>query len=1124
MSGHNNAVAAPLDNALAVPIDGSPPRCDPAPRGLQEILNGLPALVGYWDRDLRNLHANDAYLEYFGVTPDKLRGRHISELLGPELYEQSLPYIRRALAGEPQMFERYLPDSSGQLRFTQASYIPDLVEGVAQGFFVLVSDITARHAIEVELEQSERRFQFMVDSIVDYAIIMLDADGNVASWNAGAERIKGYKEQEILGRHFSVFYPEDDLAAGVPAQLLSLADAHGRHENEGWRVRADGTLFWAEVTITALRDEAGRTTGYCKVTRDRTERLRYEQRLAELAHRHLRAVTDSMGQPLCTLDDTGRITYMNVAGEKLLGWNSVELQGRPLHEVVHRRRIEGVTHSLDECAIDIAQRARHEVRVEDDTFVRRDGSALPVSWVLTPVQTAEGDGSVIVITDNTRARMEQQRLRRDIEQQAQLRDLHLALDDRRFELFAQPIIDLRTDAIVSYELLLRMRERDGSIRSPETFLPAAERSGMIHELDRFVIREAARLASVGHHVELNLSADSLGDPELADEFIRLVTEAGAPPELMIVELTETALIQDDTVARSSMQRIRALGCEFALDDFGTGWGTFNYLKRLPIDYVKIDVDFIRDLRTNPASQQIVDSIIGLAGSFGHRTIAEGVEDDETLQILKDMGVDQAQGYHIGRPAPLSSMIVHDDGQPKSADERRKRDGDRNREHAHRADAAAGAPDVERTGNVLRDRAARSYVDALRAGDPHAAVVVVDRALRDGLSSVEIQGQVIAPAMHTVGELWERGVLTVGEEHLATAVTYNVMTRLIPGLATPERRRSGTVIVAAVEGEQHGLGLRMTADAFEGAGYEVHFLGVDLPLNALVSAVAEHRPAIVALGATMPLNAGALLRALHAVRAQDENVQLIIGGQGVPAFLRECAGARYIADSLALADFVDQVNQAEALPAQGELPPERTASGVGFGHIVDASASYNAGLEASFAETAAAAADTARTHARRAALLEQIAFLDPLTELWNRRAFDDRHQALLEAATDHPPAVLLIDVDSFKAVNDEWGHDRGDRALVDVARCISQTIRQGDFAARHGGDEFAVLLPDTDRDAAAEVGERIRAAIEAAPIEPRLTVSIGIHVPEHGDRRRATLETDAALYEAKAHGRNQIAFA
>ena len=402
---------------------------------------------------------------------------------------------------------------------------------------------------------------------------------------------------------------------------------------------------------------------------------RAAQQLHE-ARDHLRAVTDSMGEALCTLDEHGHVSYMNAAAERLLGWSTEELRGHTLHAITHFRHPDGSPYPIDECPLYGSHMAREAVRVEDDMFVRRDGTDRAVSWVLTPFDSSAGNNSVIVFTDNTRAKAAQEKLRLEIEQLSNVRDLHEALRERRFELFAQPIIDLSTGDTVAHELLLRMRERDGGIRTPGSFLPVAERCGLISELDRWVIGRSARLAGEGHRVELNLSPTSLGDPDLFDFFVKAIAHHGADPALMVIGLAETALSQDEAIAESFVERVRVLGCEFALDDFGTWIGGSRYLERLPVEYLKIDVEFVRDLCTNSASRHVVQAVVGLAKSFGHQTVAEGVEDDETLAMIRSMGVDYAQGFGIGCPAPLSETLEATD--PSIADERDQAGSQRDR--------------------------------------------------------------------------------------------------------------------------------------------------------------------------------------------------------------------------------------------------------------------------------------------------------------------------------------------------------------------------------------------------------------------------------------------------------------
>ncbi|MER6800280.1 PAS domain-containing sensor histidine kinase, partial [Amycolatopsis mediterranei] len=154
-------------------------------------------------------------------------------------------------------------------------------QGRMRGFGKVTRDVTERRTAELALRESEERFRLLVQSVQDYGIFMLDTGGHISSWNTGAQRIKGYAAEEIIGKHFSVFYPADDVAAGKPARELEIAVEQGRLEDEGWRLRKDGTRFWANVVITALFDEQGRLQGFGKVTRDMTERRNAEQALRE---------------------------------------------------------------------------------------------------------------------------------------------------------------------------------------------------------------------------------------------------------------------------------------------------------------------------------------------------------------------------------------------------------------------------------------------------------------------------------------------------------------------------------------------------------------------------------------------------------------------------------------------------------------------------------------------------------------------------------------------------------------------------------------------------------------------------------------------------------------------------
>jgi EAL domain-containing protein (putative c-di-GMP-specific phosphodiesterase class I) len=194
--------------------------------------------------------------------------------------------------------------------------------------------------------------------------------------------------------------------------------------------------------------------------------------------------------------------------------------------------------------------------------------------------------------------------------------------------------------------------RAGEIIAPGAFLPSAEKYGLIAEIDQWVIKQAAALAASGRRVEANLSARSLSNLNLLPIIEHELREAGADPANLVFEITETALMGDIENGERFARRLADMGCGLALDDFGTGYGSFTYLKTLPIKYLKIDVEFVRDLAHSTANQHLVKAIVSLAKSFGQQTVAEGVEDAETFDALREYGVDLAQGFHLGRPAPV----------------------------------------------------------------------------------------------------------------------------------------------------------------------------------------------------------------------------------------------------------------------------------------------------------------------------------------------------------------------------------------------------------------------------------------------------------------------------------------
>ena len=368
------------------------------------------------------------------------------------------------------------------------------------------------------------------------------------------------------------------------------------------------------------------------------------------------AITDSMAEGMFALDGDGRLTFMNRAAEQLLGWTQDELGDRTMHEATHYQRADGSPLPVEDCPLTSVRAGGPAVRVDDDVFTCKNGELLPVAYTAAPIVAGDGRGLVVVFNDITLRKVEDERRRRELEWLLWVGRIKEALDEDRFVLHAQPIIALPSGRIVAHELLLRMLDRDGAMIGPGTFLPVAERFGFIAEIDRWVTTEAVKLAGSGVSVHFNLSGKSLADRNLIAEIGRLLSEFDADPGMLVCEITETAIAADQELVKTFVRQLVDLGVRVALDDFGTGYGGLTYLKRLQVELVKIDIDFVRDLPENPESQHVVKAIVNLAQGFGRKTVAEGVENEQTLELLERLGVDYAQGFWIGRPTALEERV------------------------------------------------------------------------------------------------------------------------------------------------------------------------------------------------------------------------------------------------------------------------------------------------------------------------------------------------------------------------------------------------------------------------------------------------------------------------------------
>jgi PAS domain S-box-containing protein len=472
-------------------------------------------------------------------------------------------------------------------------------------------------------------------------------------WDLASQRIHMSDElQAIYGLEPLPARPSGELVEQVHPKDRDRVVAKLHHARETLEpfafehriVRADGeerTLYCHGCVVSGADGSATALIGVCH---DETERSRTERALG-LSRRRMRAIIDHLPSLVSVKDLDGRYMLANAESGRVLDL--------PLEEIVGRLCQDLFPNVADEQRVRDARALAQDEPVYDESVLVVNGERRTFDTVTftLPDESGRAIETCTIGTDVTE--------RRELESERQERmqweaRIESALREDRMLVYAQPIVAITDRHQVGAELLVRMRAEDDPSRilEPAAILPAAERYGLIQRIDAWMVGQALALAP-SFTPTVNLSAVTLSDSDARQEILEILRSNRDAARSLVFEITETATAGSLDAASEFADQLTQLGCGLALDDFGTGYGSFTYLRRLPLRHLKIDRSFVLNITTSEDDRRVVQSIVSLAAQFGLRAIAEGVEDEATLTVLAQLGTHFAQGYHLGRPAPVS---------------------------------------------------------------------------------------------------------------------------------------------------------------------------------------------------------------------------------------------------------------------------------------------------------------------------------------------------------------------------------------------------------------------------------------------------------------------------------------
>jgi diguanylate cyclase (GGDEF)-like protein/PAS domain S-box-containing protein len=670
-------------------------------RWLRSVVENSSENVTIVDPDGTLRYASPAFGRMLGYAPEEVVGTmNVLDHVHPDDLPHVLEETEKALSEggiATNEAEYRFRHKDGSWRWVESAGTYLLDDPHVKGVVVQTRDITERKRTEEALREAEERFRRSFDDAA-IGMALVAPDGRFLRTNRSLCEILGYREEELLGKTFQVLTHPDDLDADLDQVRRMLLGEVRTYQMEKRYFHKDGHVVWVLLSVSLVHDDEGDPLYFVSQIQDITEHKVLEERLehrafhdplTNLPNRQL--FMDRLGQALRrTMRRHNQVTvlFMDLDGFKVVNDSLGHDVGDLLLALVAQRlrrclrpedtlaRFGGdeflvLIEAVDDPgrAVQVAERITEELRrpfiIEGrDLYVTasigislggartHDPDAL-LREADTAMYRTKNEGGDFRVFDP--AMYERAFRRLEVEN-----DLRRAIDQEEFVIHYQPMVDLQTGELWGMEALVRWDHPERGLLEPSEFVPVAEESGLVIPMGEQILREACFRAKEWQEenpripplvMSVNLSASQLSRLDLADTVERVLGETGLEGNRLTLDVTETVYVKVLAGNEAILDRLKALGVRFSIDDFGTGYSALSYLKRLPADAIKIDQSFVEGLGKDVEDTAVIRMIIELAHTLGLEVIAEGVETEEQVALLKEMGCDFAQGYHFSKPLP-----------------------------------------------------------------------------------------------------------------------------------------------------------------------------------------------------------------------------------------------------------------------------------------------------------------------------------------------------------------------------------------------------------------------------------------------------------------------------------------